>query len=314
VIESQGKESDGGLTIEKLCREAGVSRASYYRDWEEREPDQARMRLRDAVQQESLRQRSCGAPKMTEILRRQGFVVSVATVSRIRRDDNLLAVRKRKFVRTTDSDPSFLAYPNLARQMKLSGLNQLWVADLTYLRLSAEFLYLAVVLDAFSRRVLGWALGRSLETTLPLTALERALAARKPAPGLVHHSDRGTQYASNDYVARLEAHNIIMSMSRPARPWENARCERFMRTLKEEEIQVREYRTKEQLEANIEDFIENYYNRQRLHAALHYLTPVEFEQQCQAAEPAAEPPALPVIAGMSFRRHQEIFPDAHLTE
>ena len=266
------------------------------------------MRLRDAVQRVSLEHRRYGAPKVAEILRRQGIVASVATVSRIRRDDNLLAVRKRKFVRTTDSDPSFLAYPNLAQKMKLTGLNQLWVADLTYLRLSGEFVFLAVVLDAFSRRVIGWALGRTLETVLPLAALDRALAARQPEPGLVHHSDRGTQYASNDYVGRLEARGIVMSMSRPASPWENARCERFIRTLKQEEIQVREYRTLEQLEANIDDFIENYYNRQRLHAALNYLTPVEFEQRCLAE---VKPQALPVIAGVSFSRHQEIFPDAH---
>jgi transposase InsO family protein len=310
VIEPQGEGSEkcSRLSIEALCRETGVSRTSYYRDWQEREPDQVRMRLRDAVQRVSLEHRRYGAPKVAEILRRQEWVVSVATVSRIRRDDNLLAVRKRRFVRTTDSDPSFLAYPNLARQMKLTGLNQLWVADLTYLRLGGEFVFLAVVLDAFSRRVIGWALGRTLETVLPLAALDRAIAARNPEPGLVHHSDRGTQYASNDYVGRLEAHGIILSMSRPASPWENARCERFIGTLKQEEIQVREYRTLEELEANIEDFIENYYNRQRMHAALSYLTPVEFEQKWQAE---LKPAALPVIAGMSFPRHQEIFPDAH---
>ncbi len=306
MTQSQGKENDKALTIEELCRETGVSRASYYRDWEEKEPDQLRMRLRDAVQRTSLQHPSYGAPKVAELLRRQEIEVSVATVSRIRREDNLLAVRKRRFVRTTESDHSFLAYPNLAQQMKLTAVNQLWVADLTYLRLGAEFVYLAVVLDAFSRRVLGWALGRSLETRLPLAALDRSIAARPPAPGLVHHSDRGTQYASNEYVARLETSGITLSMSRPAKPWENARCERFIRTLKQEEIDVRHYGSLEQLEANIDDFIENYYNRQRLHAALNYRTPLEFEQECRSAEPAA----LPAVSGMSFRRHQEIYPDA----
>lgn len=303
-MRSQGKLNN--LNVEQLCRETGVSRASYYRDWEQKEPDQVRMILRDAVQRESLQHRRYGAPKVTAVLRQQGLAVSVATVSRIRRDDNLLAIRKRRFVQTTESDSSFLAYPNLAQEMKLTAINQLWVADLTYLRLGSEFVYLAVVLDAFSRRVIGWALGRSLATTLPLAALDRAIAARSPAPGLVHHSDRGTQYASNDYVARLEGHRIISSMSRPARPWENARCERFMRTLKEEEIEVRQYRSLEQLQANIEDFIENDYNRQRLHAALNYRTPIEFEQSCRPQQPAT----LPVVAGMSFRRHQEIYPDA----
>jgi transposase InsO family protein len=302
----QNNESSSRLTVEELCQETGVSRASYYRDWEIREPDQVRMRLRDAIQRTSLLHRRYGAPKVAALLRQQNFEVSVATVSRIRRDDNLLAVRKRKFVRTTESDESFVAYPNLAQHLQLTGINQLWVADLTYVRLGAEFVYLAVVLDAYSRRVIGWALRRGLTTTLPLAALDRALAARSAGSGLVHHSDRGTQYASNEYISRLEAHGIIPSMSRPGRPWENARCERFIRTLKEEEIDVRDYRTLEQLEANIDDFIENHYHRQRLHAALNYRTPVEFEQDCLSQESRA----LPALAGMSFRRHQEIYPDA----
>ena len=300
-------QSQGSITIERMCTAAGVSRASFYRYWEEKEPDEMLMRLRDAVQRASLKYPSYGAPKITMLLRQQDLAVSVSRVSRIRRTDNLLAIRKRKFVRTTNSDHDFLLYPNLAQRMQLTGMNQLWVSDITYVRLGAEFVYLAVVLDAFSRRVLGWALDRQLGAALPLKALDRAIAARPPVPGLVHHSDRGGQYASNDYVSRLEAHGIIISMSRPARPWENARCERFMRTLKEEEIQVRQYRSLEQLEANIEDFIENFYNRERMHAALNYLSPVEFEElHQQPASVAAKPP----MAGMSFPRHQEIYPDA----
>jgi transposase InsO family protein len=191
--------------------------------------------------------------------------------------------------------------------MVLTAINQLWVADITYLRLAAEFVYFAVVLDAFSRRAIGWSVGPTLHATLPLAALERAIAARAPGPGVVHHSDRGTQYASNNYVRRLEECKMTISMSRPARPWENARCERFMRTLKEEEIDCREYGTLVELERNLEDFIERYYNRVRLHAALGYQSPVEFEQQ--QARVATNPPATGIAAALSFRRHQEIYSD-----
>jgi putative transposase len=299
-------QSQGNVTIERMCTASGVSRAGFYRHWEEKEPDEVQMHLRDAVQRESLKHPSYGAPKLTRMLRQQGFTVSVSRVSRIRREDNLLAIRRRKFVRTTDSEHDFLVYPNLAEHLQLTAINQLWVADITYLRLGAEFVYMAVVLDAFSRRVLGWAVERSLHTALPLAALERAIATRPPMAGLVHHSDRGSQYASHDYVDRLEKYGILSSMSRPGRPWENARCERFMRTMKEEEIQVRQYRSLEQLQANIEDFIENFYNRTRMHAALDFLSPEEFEKQ------AANPPvtaAVPPVAGLSFRRHREIYPD-----
>ncbi|MGE5646436.1 MAG: IS3 family transposase [Acidobacteriota bacterium] len=301
-------QSQGVLTIEQMCQAGGVSRAGFYRDWEQKAPDQAAMALRDAIQRASLEHPRYGGVKVAEVLRRAGWVVSVTRVQRVRRDDNLLAVRRRKFVVTTDSDHEFLVYPNLAQYMVLGAVNQLWVADITYLRLASEFVYFAVVLDAFSRRALGWAVGPSLQATLPLAALNRAIAARAPTPGLVHHSDRGTQYACNDYVRRLEECQITISMSRPARPWENARCERFMRTLKEEEIDCREFATLAELERNLEDFIERFYNRVRLHAALGYCSPEEFEQQQQSSRPAS-PSVTGAMAALSFRRHQEIYPD-----
>jgi putative transposase len=301
-------QSQGVLTIEQMCRAGGVSRAGFYRDWEEKAPDEAAMALRDAIQRASLEHPHYGGAKVVEVLRRAGWAVSLTRVQRVRRDDNLLAVRRRKFVVTTDSDHEFLVYPNLAQYMVLSAVNQLWVADITYLRLASEFAYFAVVLDAFSRRALGWAVGPNLQAALPLKALNRAIAARAPGPGLVHHSDRGTQYACNDYVRRLEECQITISMSRPARPWENTRCERFMRTLKEEEIDCREYATLPELERNLEDFIERFYNRARLHAALGYLSPEEFEQE-QHSGVATPPPVPGIIAALSFRRHQEIYPD-----
>jgi putative transposase len=305
-------QSQGMLNIERMCQATGVSRAGFYRGWEQKAPDEAAMALRDAIQRTSVEHPRYGAAKVAELLRRNGWVVSVTRVQRVRREDNLLAVRRRKFVVTTDSDHEFLIYPNLAQYMVLSAVNQLWVADITYLRLASEFVYFAVVLDAFSRRALGWAVGPNLQATLPLKALERAIAARAPGPGLVHHSDRGTQYASNDYVRRLEERRITISMSRPARPWENARCERFMRTLKEEEIDCREYGTLAELERNLEDFIERFYNRVRLHAALGYCSPEEFEQKQRGL--TASSPASGVVPALSFRRHQEIYPDVVKTK
>jgi putative transposase len=305
-------QSQGVLSIERMCQATGISRAGFYRNWEEQEPDQAVMALRDAIQRTSLDHPRYGAAKVAELLRRAGWVVSVPRVQRVRREDNLLAVRRRKFVVTTESDHDFLVYPNQAQYMVLTEVNQLWVADITYLRLASEFVYFAVVLDAFSRRALGWSVGPSLHAALPLAALNRAIAARPPTPGLVHHSDRGSQYASNDYVRRLEQCHITISMSRPARPWENARCERFMRTLKEEEIDCREYGTLAELERNLEDFIERFYNRVRLHAALGYCSPEEFEQKQRGLTVSAPPSAS--IAALSFRRHQEIYPDMAKTK
>lgn len=200
-------------------------------------------------------------------------------VLRMMRRDNLLALRRRRFVVTTDSSHKFEVYLNLARRMKLTGVDQLWVADITYIRLKTEFVYLAVILDAFSRKVVGWALDQTLGNRLTITALERAVAQRRPRPGLVHHSDRGLQYARGEYIAVLEKHGMVPSMSRPANPYDNASCESFMKTLKREEIYANGYDNLEHLRANIAEFIERYYNRQRLHSALGYRSPEEFEQQ-----------------------------------
>ena len=196
-------------------------------------------------------------------------------------EDNLLALRRRRFVVTTDANHKFEVYLNLARRMKLTGIDQLWIADITYIRLKAEFVYLAVILDAFSRKVVGWALDRTLASRLAIAALEHAIAQRQPRPGLVHHSDRGLQYARGDYVAVLEKYGIVPSMSRPANPYDNASCESFIKTLKREEIYANKYDNVEHLRANIEEFIEEYYNRQRLHSALGYRPPEEFEQQSE---------------------------------
>jgi putative transposase len=236
------------------------------------------MALRDAIQRIALEFPWYGWRRVTAELQRRGRAVNHKRVYRRMREDNLLCLRKRKFVVTTDSDHSLQVYPNLARQMTLTGLDQLWVADLTYIRLELEFIYLAVILDAFSRRVIGWALDRTLETALTLQALRMALGRRRPVSGLVHHSDRGVQYASLDYTQLLQEQGIRISMSRQANPWDNAACESFLKTLKYEEVYRTEYRDLADARASIGVFLEKVYNQKRLHSALGYLPPAEFER------------------------------------
>jgi putative transposase len=277
-----------GMSIERMCELVPVSRASFYRHWEQQAPQEAAMALRDAIQQAAVsHQRRCGYRVIQAELARTGYVVGEEKLRRIMREDNLLAVRRRKYVATSDSEHGYRVYPNLAQYLELTDINQLWVADLTYIRLQSEFVYLAAILDAWSRKVVGWALGRGLDHRLTLQALEQAIGKRQPQPGLLHHSDRGSQYACQEYVQRLEQIQATLSMSRPARPWENGKCERFMRTLKEEEIDARPYANYEDLQQHIEEFIEQVYNKTRLHSALDYQSPVEFEQGRQPQLPAA---------------------------
>jgi transposase InsO family protein len=270
----------GGLNIERMCELARVSRASFYRSLKEQRPAEEETEVRSAIQQIALEhRRRYGYRRICAELRRRGMQVNHKRVLRLMRRDNLLALRRRRFVVTTDSNHKFEVYLNLARRMKLTGIDQLWLADITYIRLRTEFVYLAVILDAFSRKGVGWALDRTLANRLTIAALERAIAQRQPRPGLVHHSDRGLQYARGEYVAVLEKYGIVPSMSRPANPYDNASCESFIKTLKREEIYTNRYDNLEQLRTNIEEFIEQYYNRQRLHSALGYRSPEEFERQ-----------------------------------
>lgn len=267
-----------GLTIERMVELGRVSRSSFYRFGEEgaAAPDRD-MDLRDAIHRIALEWPSYGRPRITAELRRQGWNVNPKRVHRLLREDNLLCLRKRKFVVTTDSNHTRRVYPNLAGEMTLTGIDQLWVADITYVRLREEFVFLAVLLDAYSRRVIGWALDRTLEDELTLAALRMALASRRVQPGLVHHSDRGSQYASTDYTDLLKDHGIHISMSRRGNPWDNAACESFMKTLKYEEVFRNEYRDLSEARRSIERFLEKVYNEKRLHSALGYRPPTEFE-------------------------------------
>jgi putative transposase len=276
-----------GIRIERMCQMVPVSRRGFYRSLKEQQPAEEEMEVRSAIQQIALQhRRRYGYRRITAELHRRGMPVNHKRVARIMREDNLLGMQPKQFVVTTNSNHKLEIYLNLAGRMKLTGINQLWVADITYIRLKAEFVYLAVILDGFSRKVVGWALDRTFAIRLTIGALEQAIESRQPEPGLVHHSDRGLQYASEEYIKVLENNRVIPSMSRPANPYDNASCESFMKTLKREEIYANKYDDLENLRANIEEFIEQYYNRLRLHSALGYRSPEEFEQQIEASASA----------------------------
>jgi putative transposase len=280
TIHEEAGEQASALSVERMVELGRVSRSSFYRF----DPDGKRgadrdMDLRDAIQRIALEWPSYGRPRITAELRRRGWRVNPKRVYRLLGEDNLLCVRKRRFVTTTDSRHGRKVYPNLARDMVLTGVDQLWRADITYIRLREEFVYLAVVLDSFSRRVIGWALDRTMEEELTLTALRMALSRRGAGPGLVHHSDRGSQYASLAYTELLQQRGVAISMSRKGNPWDNAACESFMKTLKYEEVLRNEYRDLAEARASIRQFLEKVYNRKRLHSALGYVPPAEFEAQ-----------------------------------
>jgi putative transposase len=269
----------GNLAVDRLCTLARVSRAGYYRHFLASAPRQADTRLRDAIQHAALAEPHYGYRRIAARLRRDGWIVNRKRVLRLMREDSLLCLRRRAFVpQTTQSQHGWQVVPNLARGMVLTALDQLWVADITYVRLREEFAYLAIVLDAFSRRVVGWALADHLQASLAISALKMALAARRPAAGtLIHHSDRGVQYACGDYMEELAAHDIQPSMSRIGNPYDNAKAESFMRTLKREQVDGSTYRDIAEARVAIGTFIEDVYNIARLHSALGYRSPAEYE-------------------------------------
>jgi putative transposase len=272
LVEAGGR--NGGVA--GACQVLALSRASYYRSGGPgRLASAGEMAVRDALQRAALTHPCYGYRRLTHELQRQGHAVNHKRVLRLMRQDNLLCLRRRSFVVTTQAGGA--SYPNLAAELTVTAPNQLWVADLTYLRLQREWVYLAVVLDAYSRRCIGWALGRRLTERLALEALELALATRPTPPGLVHHSDRGVQYGSRAYTGRLQEVEIAISMSRSGNPYDNAYAESFLKTLKYEEVYLSDYRDEADLRESLAQFLEEYYNRVRLHSALGYAPPAEFE-------------------------------------
>jgi putative transposase len=268
-----------GADVKRLCQLSSLSRASYYRGFQARAPRQADADLTSRIQVLSLRHRFYGYRRITAALRRAGEIVNAKRVQRLMREDNLLAQRRKPFVPpTSDSRHGFLVVPNLLRGLKPSGVDQIWVADITYVRLAEAFAYLAVILDAFSRKAVGWAFEAHLDASLAVEALDRAIATRKPPrASLIHHSDRGVQYASIEYRQRLADHLITPSMSRPGNPYDNAKAESFMKTLKTEEINGKRFIDIADARRSISVFIDTVYNTERLHSALGYRPPLEFE-------------------------------------
>jgi len=277
------KELEERPTAERALRSlgeaVGLSRSTIFRHLHSvgANTSHHEVALRGQIQSVALEMRAYGYRPITKELQRRGVLVNHKRVLRLLRLDNLLCLRRQAFVHTTDSNHTLPVYPNLARGLVLSNINQLWVSDITYIRLRREFVYLAVILDAYSRRCIGWALSRHIDTQLTLKALRMALANRTVRPGLIHHSDRGVQYAAADYVALLQEHKIQISMSRTGNPYDNAKAERFMRTLKYEEVYLNDYDTLAQVLASVQHFIEAVYNRKRLHSAIGYRPPAEFE-------------------------------------
>jgi putative transposase len=295
----------GNLSVERMCHLVRVNRAGFYRHLKGKAPRLENTEVRSLVQQIAVEhKRRLGSPRMKRELKKLGVVVNHKRVERIMREDNLLAIRWRKFVTTTESKHDHPVYLNLASRVQVTGPNQLWVADITYLRLQNEFVYLAVLLDAFSRRVVGWAVERTMQARLTLTALERAIADRNPPPGLIHHSDRGIQYACGEYARALASHGILSSMSRAGCPYDNAMCESWFKTLKQEEIYANDYRDMEDLCEHLEEFIDRYYNRLRLHSALDYRSPAQYEAET-AGKPDLQRDAR--AAALSFSRQGRSF-------
>ena len=269
---------DSPLTVERACQISGVSRAGYYRAWRESEPQQVDMELRNRIHQICLENRLMGTRRVTAALRQQGCPVGRKLVQRLMREDNLLALRKRGSLVTTNSRHTYGVYNNLIRNFRATGANQLWVADITYIRLRQQFVYLAVILDAWSRRVIGWELGETLEAQLTVAALRKAIADRAPQAGVIHHSDRGIQYCAAVYVQILNEAGFLISMSRAGSPQDNALAESFMRTFKCEEVYLTKYRDLDEARERITEFLDDYYNRRRLHSSLGYISPLTFEE------------------------------------
>ena len=266
------------LSVSQMCTVLDITRADYYRHTSAQSALDDDLELREAIQQIALEMSAYGYRRITHELRRRGQLVNHKRVLRLMRQDNLLCLRKKSFTRTTNSRHAFARYPNLIPGLVLTGIGQLWVSDITYIRLHREFIYLAVILDAFSRRCIGWHLDRTLEAGLAVAALKMALTERHVQPGMIHHSDQGVQYASDEYTSLLTEHAIRISMSRRGNPYDNAKAESFIKTLKFEEVYLYEYEDLDEARTRLGHFLEEVYNQKRLHSALGYLPPAEFER------------------------------------
>jgi putative transposase len=281
---AQLHESYPQVSVRRLCTLLGAGRSWYYRHPTAEERAARDTSLRDAIERLVLAFPGYGYRRVCKALRRDGWAVNHKRVLRVMRDEALLCQLQRRFVVTTDGTHGLPTYPNLLTGRVVTELDHAWVADITYVRLPTTFVYLACVLDACSRRCIGWQVSRHIDTDLTLAALDQAIRVRQPGPGLIHHSDRGVQYASHAYVARLETIGAQISMSAKGNPYDNAKAESFFKTLKREEVYLHNYQSLAEAEQHLTHFIEAVYNHKRLHSSLGYLPPVEFETQQLAAD------------------------------
>jgi transposase InsO family protein len=285
--------TDAATRLKPLCAVLAVSRSWYYARPKAQEPTEQEILLRDAIELIILEVPGSGYRMATRQLQIDGWQINHKRVLRIMREESLLCRLRKRFIATTDSDHAHRIYPNLIKGWSPVRCDQVWVADITYIRLPLGFCYLAVILDACSRRCIGWCLSDEIDSSLTLTALERAIARRSVPAGLIHHSDRGVQYANAAYIKRLQEIDALPSMSRIGNPYDNAKAESFFKTLKRQEVYLNDYRTLRDAEANLGRFIDDVYNIKRLHSSLGYLPPIEFEAR-QAAKIAMMP------TGISF--------------
>jgi len=273
----QIQASEPQEAVRRLCALFRVSRSWWYARRKAGEPSEEEVALRDAIERLVLDFPGYGYRRVTRALQRDGWQVNHKRVLRVMRHESLLCHLQRQFVVTTDSQHGYRTYPNLLAGRVVDGLDQVWVADITYIRLPGGFVYLACILDAHSRRCIGWHLSRTIDTALALAALDQAIATRQRATGLIHHSDQGVQYASTAYIQRLQAIGAQVSMSAKGNPYDNAKAESFFKTLKQEEVYLKDYASFAEAQANLATFIEAVYNAKRLHSSLGYLPPNEFE-------------------------------------
>lgn len=288
IIQTESQKGNG-LSIKKICEALSVSRSFYYRY---SASPKVKQKARDSIllpeiEKAVLVKRKYGYRRVTRYLRENGHIVNHKRVLRVMRAEKLLCKRKKKFVKTTDSNHSGKIYPNVAKGLVLQGINQLWVSDITYIRVGGIFVYLAVILDVYSRRCVGWSMDRTLEASLPLKALEKAISERQPNGSLVHHSDRGVQYASKDYTAMLKKNGITISMSRKGNPYDNAYAESFIKTIKYEEVYLYDYQSLREAKESVREYIQEIYNKDRYHSGIGYQSPEDFEKNLTKLEAIA---------------------------
>lgn len=274
---AQMQQENPSLSVRQLCKLLDINRRWYYKCRKQNKRAEADEKLREAIEPIVLEFAGYGYRRVTQALVRAGWSVNHKRVLRVMREASLLCRKKRRFVHTTDSQHPYQVYPNLVKGGEVTAPDTLWVADITYIRLPSMFVYLAAILDAYSRKCVGWKLSKRIDGQLALDALEMALATRDVSPGLIHHSDRGVQYASTAYIDRLTQVEARVSMSAVGNPYDNAKAESFFKTLKQEEVYLNTYQTLQEAQANIEHFIEEVYNTKRLHSSLGYVPPAEFE-------------------------------------